>query len=149
MMEKRHFEVGGMSCAACSARVEKAVSSLNGVEVCQVNLLANSMVVEGDVSTENIISAVEAAGYTASLKGEKTPKKENNNLQNGEKNNILIRLVASVVLMAPLMFLSMGHMVDGLVPSFLTANPLAMAMIQMLLSGLVMVINQRFFISGF
>ena len=149
-MEKRSFDVLGMSCAACSARVEKAVSSLDGVEECQVNLLANSMTVSGDVSTEKIISAVEEAGYSAKLKGDKISEKDNKGLQNDEKSAIKQRLVASIVLMIPLMYISMGHIMwDALLPDALEKNPLAIAIIEMLLAGIIMVINQKFFVSGY
>ena len=149
MMDKKHFDVTGMSCAACSARVEKAVSALEGVSECQVNLLANSMTVEGDISAEKIISAVVDAGYGASLKDEKSAKKENNSLQKSKKTTILARLIASIALMVPLMYLSMGHMVGAHIPELLESNPLAVAIIEMLLAGLAMVVNQRFFVNGF
>ena len=148
-MSEMKFDVFGMSCAACSARVEKAVSALAGVDVCQVNLLANSMSVSGDVSSAEIIKAVEKAGYSASEKGEKTPKKENNSLQNEEKNGIIARLIASIALLVPLMYISMGHLMWGapLWKSF-AENPLALALSEMLLAAAVMIINQKFFING-
>ena len=145
----KQFEISGMSCAACSARVEKAVSSLEGVDVCSVNLLTNSMTVEGQLDDETIISAVVAAGYGAKLKGANNDKKVNNS-QNIEEKSILHRLIASLVLLLPLMYLSMGHVMWGApLPAFLADNPIAVAILQMLISGLVLVINQRFFISGF
>ena len=148
-MSRLSFDVFGMSCAACSARVENAVSKVDGVVECQVNLLANSMTVEGDVSVESVINAVEKAGYSAKEKGAKSAEKENNSLQNKEKNDLVKGLVASVVLMAFLMYLSMGHAMMGApLPLWLDGNPLAIAIIQMLLAAAVMVINQRFFISG-
>ncbi len=148
-MEKMNFDVFGMSCAACSARVEGAVSHLEGVSACQVNLLANSMSVEGEASTEEIIKAVEAAGYSAKLKGEKTGKKDNNSLQNDEKKTILTRLITSVILMVPLMYMSMGHVMWGApLPEFLEKNPVAIAISEMLFAALVMIINQKFFING-
>lgn len=145
----KHFNVGGMSCAACSARVEKAVSALSGVRECSVNLLTNSMSVEGEASSEEIISAVVAAGYTADEKGSKKPKNDNNNLQNSAQRGILTRLIVSLALLVPLMYLSMGYVMWGApLPAFLSKNPLAVAIVQMLLCAAVMVINQRFFISG-
>lgn len=148
-MSKLSFDVFGMSCAACSARVENAVSKLDGVVECQVNLLANSMTVEGDASAEAIINAVTNAGYSAKEKGVKSTEKENKGLQNREKNSLIKSLVASVVLMIFLMYLSMGHTMMGApLPVWLANNPLAIAIIQMLLAAAVMVINQRFFING-
>lgn len=148
-MREMKFDVFGMSCAACSARVEKAVSSLSGVDVCQVNLLTNSMSVSGDVNASEIINAVEKAGYSATEKGEKTPKKENKSLQNEEKNGIIARLVSSTALLIPLMYISMGHLMWG-APLWksLAENPLALALLEMLLSAAVMIINQKFFING-
>ena len=148
-MGKLKFDVFGMSCAACSARVEKAVSELSGVEVCQVNLLTNSMVVEGDISCDAVVEAVARAGYSAKAKDEKYSEKENKSLQNNEKNTILKRLVASVVLMILLMYVSMGHVMMGMpLPFGLSENPLAISIIEMFLAIAVMVINQKFFING-
>ena len=148
-MSKLSFDVFGMSCAACSARVENAVAKLDGVVECQVNLLANSMTVEGDVSAKNIIDAVERAGYSAKEKGAKTAEKENKSLQNKEKNGLIKGLVSSVALMIFLMYLSMGHtMVGAPLPIWLEENPLAIAILQMLFAIAIMVINQRFFING-
>ena len=148
-MSKLSFDVFGMSCAACSARVENAVSKLDGVVECQVNLLANSMTVEGDASAKNIIDAVERAGYSAKEKGAKTAEKENKSLQNKEKNGLIKGLVSSVTLMIFLMYLSMGHtMVGAPLPIWLEENPLAIAILQMLFAIAIMVINQRFFING-
>ena len=148
-MSKLSFDVFGMSCAACSARVENAVAKLDGVVECQVNLLANSMTVEGDVSAKNIIDAVERAGYSAKEKGAKTAEKENKSLQNKEKNGLIKGLVSSVALMIFLMYLSMGHtMVGAPLPIWLEENPLAIAIMQMLFAIAIMVINQRFFING-
>ena len=146
----RQFDVFGMSCAACSARVESAVSGLDGVSSCAVNLLTNSMAVDGEASDSEIISAVEKAGYGASPKGEKTPKNDNNDIQNTEKKNLISRLIASVALLLPLMYVSMGHVMWGApLPQAISENPMAIALIQLLLSAAVIVINQRFFISGF
>ena len=146
----KSFNVSGMSCAACSARVEKAVSALPGVESCTVNLLTNSMTVSGSCSDGEIISAVEKAGYGASLKGAKIDNKVNNSSQNEDKNRILYRLVPSVVLLVLLMYITMGHLMWGApLPQILASNPVAIALTEMIISALVLVINQAFFISGF
>lgn len=148
-MKKMTFDVFGMSCAACSARVEGAVSKLEGVNECQVNLLANSMTVEGDVTAETVINAVVKAGYSAKEKGAKTSEKENNSLQNKEKNALILRLASSVSLMIILMYISMGHVMMGApLPERLSRNPIMIAIIEMLLAVAVMIINQRFFING-
>lgn len=145
----RSYNVSGMSCAACSARVEKAVSAVEGVDKCSVNLLTNSMTVEGKATDEAILSAVVKAGYGASTKGAEKPKNVNNNSQNDEKNGIVRRLIASVVLLVPLMYLSMGHVMWGWpLPTFFENNPTAIALLQLIISGIILVINQRFFISG-
>ncbi len=144
----KSYNVTGMSCAACSARVEGAVAKLSGVTSCSVNLLTNSMNVEGDIADSEIISAVEKAGYGASLKGEPS-KKDNNNLQNSGIRPVTVRLVASIVLLVPLMYISMGHVMFGApLPEFLSRNPLSIALIQCVLTAVIMVINQKFFISG-
>lgn len=149
-MSKMNFDVFGMSCAACSARVEGAVSKLDGVSVCQVNLLANSMTVEGEVGVDDIISAVEAVGYSAREKSAKNHKKENKSLQKDEKNTQIKRLVASAIFMCILMYISMGYvMMNAPLPERLAENPLAISIIEMLLAVIIMVINQRFFINGF
>ena len=148
-MEKRSFLVGGMSCAACSARVERAVSELSGVDVCQVNLLANSMTVVGEISDDEIIAAVEKAGYTASAKNEKSSQKVNKSSQKDDKNPLIYRLVSSVILMIPLMYVSMGYVMGPApMPSFFDGNPIAIALLEMIIAALVMVINQKFFING-
>ena len=145
----RSYNVSGMSCAACSARVEKAVSAIDGVNSCSVNLLTNSMTVEGSASDESIITAVEKAGYGASLKGKEKVKNVNNTSHTDEKKRIIARLVASLVLLIPLMYLSMGHVMWGWpLPIFFEENPLSVAILQMTISGLVLVINQKFFVSG-
>ncbi|MBR3876189.1 MAG: heavy metal translocating P-type ATPase [Clostridia bacterium] len=145
----RSYNVSGMSCAACSARVEKAVSGTEGVSSCSVNLLTNSMTVEGTATDEAIIAAVEKAGYGASPKGAENKKNVNNNSQKDEQRGITARLIASVALLVPLMYLSMGHVMWGWpLPALLSGNAVAIAILQMLISGLVLVINQRFFISG-
>ena len=146
----RSYNVTGMSCAACSARVEKAVSATDGVTGCSVNLLTNSMTVEGSASDEAIIAAVTKAGYGASPKTAKKTNNVNNNSQNDEYKGIFERLIASIILLVPLMYLSMGHVMWGApLPSFLSENSTGIAILQMLIAGIVMVINQKFFISGF
>ncbi len=137
-----------MSCAACSARVEKAVSGLSGVDSCSVNLLTNSMVVEGSATENEIIEAVVKAGYGASAEDGNKPEKKNDENKD-ETKKILLRLVFSLVFLAFLMYLSMGRMAGLPLPLFLSENSLANALTQMFLSLAVMVINQRFFISGF
>ncbi|MGN1433918.1 MAG: heavy metal translocating P-type ATPase, partial [Ruminococcus sp.] len=149
----KQYNVTGMSCAACSARVEKAVSKLDGVTSCSVSLLTNSMGVEGDVSPEDVIAAVESAGYGATLKGveRKSDISENaDNLKDTETPALMKRLIASFVFLVVLMYFSMGHMMWGFpLPQFLENNHIAMGLIQLLLTAAVMVINQKFFISGF
>ena len=146
------YNVSGMSCAACSARVEKAVSALPGVESCAVNLLTNSMAVEGSAGQEEIIRAVEAAGYGASLKGTGSAKKtaQEDPLKDRETPVLKRRLFTSLGFLLVLMYLSMGHMMWGWpLPAFFTDNHVAMGLAQLLLTGIIMVINQKFFISGF
>ena len=148
----QQFQVTGMSCAACSARVERAVSAVEGVSSCSVSLLTNSMGVEGNASAEAIISAVEAAGYGASVKGKapKTAGQATNALADRESPVLLRRLVASLIFLAPLLYLSMGHSMWGWpLPPFMTQNVFAVGLAQLLLSAIIMVINQKFFISGF
>lgn len=150
------YNVTGMSCAACSARVEKAVSKLDGVESCSVSLLTNSMGVTGTASADAVIAAVEAAGYGAVVKGADTMKKnstvsgaDEEILKDKETPKLKKRLIASLCFLIPLMYFSMGHMMWGWpVPTFLENNHVAMGLIQLLLTGIVMVINQKFFISG-
>lgn len=141
-----------MSCAACSARVEKAVSAVTGVTECAVNLLTNSMKVEGDVQSADIVAAVERAGYGAAEKGFNSDTSAPASEQTGAKRNadkLKIRLISSVAVLILLMYVSMGHSMLGLpLPSFVERNPVANGLIQLLLSALVMVINQKFFISG-
>ena len=142
-----------MSCAACSARVEKAVSSLDGVEVCSVNLLTNSMEVEGSATDNEIISAVTNAGYGATVHGSKTQKadkKSNKNKVNEEIIAIRNRFLISLVFLLTLMYIAMGHNMWGFpLPNFFEGNPLAIAILQMLICIIIMVINKNFFISGF
>lgn len=155
------YNVTGMSCAACSARVEKAVSKVDGVKSCSVSLLTNSMGIEGDASAEAVIKAVEEAGYGASLKhassGGATDKTRgsaasdsDDMLKDRETPALKKRLLYSLVFLAALMYISMGVMMFGWpVPAILTDNHIAMGIIQLLLSGIIMVINQKFFVSGF
>ena len=148
----KQYNVTGMSCAACSARVEKAVSGVDGVENCAVNLLTNSMGVEGTASDEAIISAVEKAGYGASLKtGDKKSKAmPDDELKDTQTPKIRNRLIWSVIFLAPLMYISMGHMMWGWkLPAFMQDNHIAMGLAQLLLTVIIMVINQKFFINGF
>ena len=148
----KQYNVTGMSCAACSARVEKAVSGVDGVENCAVNLLTNSMGVEGTASDEAIIAAVEKAGYGASLKtGDKKSKAvTDDELKDTQTPKIRNRLIWSVIFLAPLMYISMGHMMWGWnLPAFMQDNHIAMGLAQLLLTVIIMVINQKFFINGF
>ena len=145
-----------MSCAACQARVEKAVSSLEGVDSCAVSLLTNSMGVEGSAEPSEIIKAVENAGYGASLAdgaeqgGMSAAQNYDDALKDTETPKIRNRLIASLILLVPLMYVSMGHMMWGWpVPAILHENHVAIGIYEMLLAGLVMVINQKFFINGF
>ncbi len=147
----KKFNVTGMSCAACSSRVEKAVSKVNGVKSVSVSLLTNSMGVEGSVSDESIIAAVEKAGYGASVAGgEKKQSAENEQLKDKDTPVLMHRLIASVGFLAVLMYISMGHMMWGWpLPAFFADNHIAMGLAQLLLCVIIMVINQKFFISGF
>ena len=149
MMKK--FNVTGMSCAACSSRVEKAVSKVEGVQSCSVSLLTNSMGVEGSASDESIIAAVEKAGYGASVAGaEKKQSAETDQLKDKDTPVLMHRLIASVGFLAVLMYISMGHMMLGWpLPNFFTDNHIAMGLVQLLLCVIIMVINQKFFINGF
>ena len=149
-----HYTVTGMSCAACSARVEKAVSAVPGVTSCSVSLLTNSMGVEGSATPDAVISAVQAAGYGASLKGaaQSVPSiaEQEDTLADHETPVLKRRLIASLGFLIVLMYFSMGHMMWGWpLPSFFDGNHVAMGLIQMLLTIAVMVINQKFFINGF
>ena len=162
----KQYIVTGMSCAACSSRVEKAVSKVEGVENCSVSLLTNSMGVEGTASDEAVIKAVEDAGYGASLKTSHTASDKSGTSQKSGSQGMYAaqedmlkdratpvlkkRLIASVGFLIVLMYISMGHMMWGWpLPSFLEGNHVAMGLIQMLLTIIIMVINQKFFISGF
>ena len=149
----KQYNVTGMSCAACSARVEKAVGKVPGVTSCSVSLLTNSMGVEGDVPPEQIIAAVEQAGYGASEKGAGEKKQSGADasaLEDKETPVLKRRLIASVGFLLVLMYFSMGHMMWGWpLPAWFNDNHIAMGLVQLLLAGVVMVINQKFFISGF
>ncbi len=159
----KQYTVTGMSCAACSARVEKAVSKVDGVTSCSVSLLTNSMGVEGSATDAQILEAVEQAGYGASPKGTATESendKANNSLEqlkaaqdalvDRETPKLVNRLIASLIFLVVLMYFSMGHMMWGWpLPEFFNGNHVAMGLLQLLLTVAVMVINQKFFISGF
>lgn len=159
----KQYTVTGMSCAACSARVEKAVSKVDGVTSCSVSLLTNSMGVEGSATDAQIVEAVELAGYGASPKGTATESdndKANNSLEqlkaaqdalvDRETPKLVNRLIASLIFLVVLMYFSMGHMMWGWpLPEFFNGNHVAMGLLQLLLTVAVMVINQKFFISGF
>ena len=155
----KQYNVTGMSCAACSARVEKAVGKVPGVENCSVSLLTNSMGVEGTATVDAIIAAVEEAGYGATLK---SAKNEGHGMNQSEQNcaedalkdretpKMKRRLIASLCFLIPLMYLSMGHMMWGWkLPAFMQDNHIAMGLAQLLLTVIIMVINQKFFINGF
>ena len=145
------YNVTGMSCAACVARVEKAVNQVPGVSGCAVSLLTNSMGVEGTADSAAIIRAVEQAGYGCSAKGaEKTPAAAEDALADHETPKLKRRLIASIGFLAVLMYFSMGHMMWGWpLPHWFDGNHVAMGLVQLLLAGIIMVINQKFFISGF
>ena len=145
----KQYNVTGMTCAACSARVEKAVRSVEGVESCAVSLLTNSMGVEGSARPEEIIKAVEQAGYGASEKGAKAVSADEAALEDKESPRLKRRLIASVGFLAVLMYFSMFHMWGAPLPGFFDGNHTAMGIVQALLAGIIMVINQRFFVSGF
>ena len=141
------YRVTGMSCAACSARVEKAVAAVEGVSSCNVNLLLNTLTVDGTAAENDIIRAVEAAGYGASRNGavEKSEKKEE--FVDTETPKLKRRLVTSLVFLAVLMTLSMGHMVGLTMPGWM--NPMAQGLTQLLLTTVVLILNGRFFVNGF
>ncbi len=146
----KEFDITGMSCAACSARIEKAVSTVDGVEMVSVNLLTNSMAVDGSADNHDIINAVVNAGYGAEVKSDKPIKNTNKDALKDEQTPLLIkRLISSVVLLIPLMYVSMGHMMWGWwIPDFLN-NHIGIALFQLVFTIAIMVINQKFFISGF
>ena len=155
----QQYNVTGMSCAACSARVEKAVNGVEGVTSCSVSLLTNSMGVEGTASEAEIIKAVEAAGYRAEIKGSSVSKNVGNvsagsmaseeMLKDRETPVMKRRLFSSLGFLIVLMYVSMGHMMWGWpLPEVLARNPVAIGLVQLLLTVIVMVINQKFFING-
>ena len=144
------YNVTGMSCAACSARVEKAVNAVPGVTSCSVSLLTNSMGVEGTASSAEIIQAVQKAGYGASPKGQAKQESQEDALADHETPKLKKRLLYSLGFLAVLMYFSMGHMMFGWpLPDWFHGNHVAMGLVQLLLAGIIMVINQKFFISGF
>ena len=149
----KQYTVTGMSCAACSARVEKAVSKVPGVTACSVSLLTNSMGVEGTATPQTIIAAVQAAGYGASEKGAEaavSPSEAEKQLEDHDTPALKRRLIWSLGFLIVLMYFSMGHMMWGWpLPAFYNDNHVAMGLTQLLLTAVVMVINQRFFVSGF
>ncbi len=153
----KQYNVTGMSCAACSARVEKAVSKVTGVTSCSVSLLTNSMGVDGNAAAQDIIAAVEEAGYGASPKGaanhtekEASFSSEEEFLKDKETPILRKRLIASLCFLLPLMYFSMGHMMwNWPAPAILAGNHVAMGLIQLLFTTIIMVINQKFFINGF
>ena len=150
-VEMKSYNITGMSCAACSARVEKAVSAVPGVTSCSVSLLTNSMAVDGNATDEKIIKAVTDAGYGASPKGggsTPTSQEAKDSLNDKETTKLIRRLVLSVGFLIVLMYFSMGHMIGIPMPKALEHNPVALGLIQLLLSAAVMIINQKFFISG-
>ncbi len=143
------YNITGMSCAACSARVEACVSSLDGVSECSVNLLTNSMTVSGNASSEDIINAVKKAGYGATLKGEKIAS-DSNSLEDTQTPLLKKRLVFSLGFLAILMYVSMGHTMWGFpLPASIEKNYLLLAIIQAVLTVIIMVLNKQFFINGF
>ncbi len=142
------YDVKGMSCAACSARVENAVKKVDGVQSCSVNLLTNSMKVDGSASEEAIVSAVRAAGYDASSRGRSDPGKAQSLPEDGSRP-LLIRLLVSSVFLLLLMYITMGHMMLGLpLPEAFTRNHVAMGLTELLLSSAILIVNNRFFVSG-
>jgi Cu2+-exporting ATPase len=143
----RKFKVTGMSCAACSARVQKAVSDLDGVRSCEVNLLTADMTVEGDIPDGQIIAAVKKAGYGAYAAGgeaKTAPGKE----AEEETKKLLFRFIVSLIILLPLMYVSMGAMIGLPLPSFISDDHRISGLIQLVLCLAVMLVNRRFFISG-
>ena len=147
------YSITGMSCAACSAHVEKAVSKVAGVTSCTVSLLTNSMSVEGTATSAEIIAAVKAAGYGAEIKGAKNESGKtasDDDLKDRETPKLLVRFIASLIFLLPLMYITMGHMMlDWPLPPFFDGNHVAMGLVQLLLCVIIIVINQKFFVSGF
>lgn len=148
-MEKTKFKVSGMSCAACSARVERAVSSLRGVDACEVNLLLGEMTVSGEVSSDTIVSAVEKAGYGAEVYKEAIRELDSETEARRQTRSIVHRLVFSGTLLLVLMYISMGYaMWNFPMPTFLTKSPLPLGIAELILTSLIMVINKHFFVNG-
>jgi len=149
-MKMTRFKVGGMSCAACSARVEKAVRAVSGVDSCSVNLLTGTMSVDGDVGRDAVIAAVVAAGYTAEpLDRDKNKiQKDDAPLRDTETPKLIKRLLVSLIFLSLLMYVAMGHMLGAPLPTKLEESPMALGLLQMLLSASVLIINQKYFISG-
>ncbi len=147
----KQYNVTGMSCAACSARVEKAVSAVEGITSVSVSLLTNSMAVEGTASDSAVIAAVVNAGYGASPKGQAAAAASPSDaLQDKETPKLLRRLLVSLLFLLLLMYISMGHSMWGFpLPAFFSGNHVAVGLAQLLLAAIVMVINQKFFINGF
>ena len=148
----KQYIVTGMTCAACSSRVEKAVSKVPGVKSCSVSLLTNSVGVEGTASDADIIAAIKNAGYGAAEKGtEKNARSSDEELLQDHETPILKkRLISSLIFWVVLMYLSMGHMMWGWpLPGFMADNHIMMGIVQMLLTIAIMVMNQKFFINGF
>ncbi len=146
----KRYNVTGMSCAACSARVEKAVSAVDGVTECSVNLLTNSMNVEGTAEETEIIAAVVAAGYGVSVPESMGKKEQKETVEKSEIKKLKTRLFSSLGFLVALMYISMGHVMWGFpLPSVIAENPMTIGIIQLILTAIVMVINQKFFISGF
>lgn len=147
------YKIGGMSCAACSARIEKAVKAVEGVDTVSVSLLTNTMGVEGTVSPEMVITAVKRAGYGAALldaNQNKAQSDEGNQLEDKQTPKLRARLIISVCFLIPLMYVSMGHMMWGWpLPKFFAESHVAIGLLQLILTTIIMVINQQFFISGF
>ncbi|MBQ7733598.1 MAG: copper-translocating P-type ATPase [Synergistaceae bacterium] len=151
-----HYNITGMSCAACSARVERVVKKLPGVTSCAVSLLTNSMTVEGTAKSADIIAAIEKAGYGAALnvpnpkqESQTTLSQEENALIDRETPKLKRRLIYSLIFLAVLMYFSMGHMLNLPLPEFFRGNHVAVGLAQLLLAAIIMIINQKFFISGF
>ena len=147
----QQYHVTGMSCAACSARVEKAVSKVPGVTACSVSLLTNTMGVEGTASQEAVIQAVQDAGYGASVRGADTAESHGDAredaLRDRETPALKRRLICSVGFLLVLMYVSMGHSMFGWpMPAYFAGNPLALGLLQLLLTAAIMIINQKFFI---
>lgn len=144
----RTFNITGMNCAACSARVEKAVCNVTGIDTCSVNLLTNSMTVSGNANDNDIIKAVQNAGYNASIKGAVNYER-NDDLKDTETPILRRRLITSLAFLAVLMYFSMGHTMWGLpLPHLLTNNPILIALVQFTLTIIIMIINRNFFING-